>query len=264
MSVLINFYWYGLLIALGLGLLTGLWIWGFRPAAMPIELGPDDELIDWRRTAMPPPPEAPLATLAADRWSPAIVTAPEELASDRIAPDQADSSADMDAPEAASLPDMEEVQEPEQPMLVVEPSAESAPLVIAEPEPTPEPDVLGLAIAAATPIKMPDAVAEPASEPEMVVPETEPDQIAESEPDNAPDDLMMIKGIGPELDALLRSLSIQRFGDIAGWMPEDIERIDGQLGTFKGRILRDEWIGQARLLARGEMDLFNQRYGHLS
>jgi predicted flap endonuclease-1-like 5' DNA nuclease len=47
-------------------------------------------------------------------------------------------------------------------------------------------------------------------------------------------------------------------------MPEDIERIDGELGVFKGRILRDEWIAQARLLARGDMESFEQRYGHLS
>jgi len=78
-----------------------------------------------------------------------------------------------------------------------------------------------------------------------------------------PDDLMMIKGIGPQIDALLRSMGISRFAQIAGWMPEDIERVDASLGEFRGRIIRDEWIAQARLLAAGDMATFNQRYGHL-
>lgn len=78
-----------------------------------------------------------------------------------------------------------------------------------------------------------------------------------------PDDLMLIKGIGPQIDALLRSLGVNRFEQIAAWMPEDIERVDASLGEFKGRIIRDEWIAQARLLAAGDMATFNQRYGHL-
>jgi len=77
------------------------------------------------------------------------------------------------------------------------------------------------------------------------------------------DDLMLIKGIGPQIDALLRSLGIDRFAQIASWMPEDIEAIDASLGEFKGRIIRDEWIAQARLLAAGDMETFKQRYGHL-
>jgi predicted flap endonuclease-1-like 5' DNA nuclease len=88
--------------------------------------------------------------------------------------------------------------------------------------------------------------------------ETQPD-----EPDHAPDDFMMIKGFNPELETLLRSLGVNRFAQIAAWMPEDIERINDRLGVYRGRILIDEWIGQARLLAKGDMATFNQRYGHL-
>jgi len=77
------------------------------------------------------------------------------------------------------------------------------------------------------------------------------------------DDLTMIKGVGPQIEALLRSLGVNRFTQIANWMPEDIERVDANLGEFKGRIIRDEWIAQARLLAAGDMETFNQRYGRL-
>jgi predicted flap endonuclease-1-like 5' DNA nuclease len=73
----------------------------------------------------------------------------------------------------------------------------------------------------------------------------------------------MIKGIGPQLVRLLNGLGVHRFDDIASWMPEDIEMINSHLGQFRGAIIRDEWIQQARLLARGDMENFRQRYGHL-
>lgn len=79
----------------------------------------------------------------------------------------------------------------------------------------------------------------------------------------AGDDLMTIKGMDAEIAALLRDLGVTRFAQIAAWLPEDIERIDGAMGPFKGRLIRDEWIAQARLLARGELELFEERYRHL-
>lgn len=81
--------------------------------------------------------------------------------------------------------------------------------------------------------------------------------------DPNPDDLTAIKGIDPQIERMLRGLGVTRFTQIAGWLPEDIERIDGQLGEHKGRLIHDEWIAQARLLARGEHETFAQRYGHL-
>lgn len=93
--------------------------------------------------------------------------------------------------------------------------------------------------------------------------EDRPAPHAEEETAPAADDLTRIKGISGPIAALLHDLGITRFGEIARWMPEDIERIDGSLGLFKGHILRDEWIAQARLLAKGDLTTFNQRYGHL-
>ena len=43
-----------------------------------------------------------------------------------------------------------------------------------------------------------------------------------------------------------------------------IDRIDAQLGRFQGRIRRDDWVGQASLLAAGDDSGFAQRYGKLS
>jgi predicted flap endonuclease-1-like 5' DNA nuclease len=84
-----------------------------------------------------------------------------------------------------------------------------------------------------------------------------------SSPAPAPDgdDLLLIKGVGPKLNALLQSLGVTSFGEIAGWSEEDIDRIDAQLGNFAGRIRRDGWIEQARYLAAGDMAGFEARFG---
>ena len=75
------------------------------------------------------------------------------------------------------------------------------------------------------------------------------------------DDLTRIKGLGPKLATLLRGLGIARFDQIAGWSEADVARIDAQLGTFQGRIARDNWIEQARYLAAGDVAGFEARFG---
>ena len=75
------------------------------------------------------------------------------------------------------------------------------------------------------------------------------------------DDLTRIKGVGPKLAATLESLGISSFAQIAGWDDAEIDRIDSQLGRFEGRIRRDDWVGQARLLMDGKSAEFSQKYG---
>jgi predicted flap endonuclease-1-like 5' DNA nuclease len=77
------------------------------------------------------------------------------------------------------------------------------------------------------------------------------------------DDLTRIKGLGPRLAALLATLGVTRFSQIAGWDDNEIERIDAQLGAFKGRIRRDNWVEQARYLAAGDQAGFEARFGKL-
>lgn len=78
------------------------------------------------------------------------------------------------------------------------------------------------------------------------------------------DDLTRIKGVGPKLAALLREQGIGSFAQIAGWTDADIDRVDAGLGRFEGRIRRDDWVGQATLLASGDESGFADRYGKLS
>jgi predicted flap endonuclease-1-like 5' DNA nuclease len=79
----------------------------------------------------------------------------------------------------------------------------------------------------------------------------------------APDDLKRIKGLGPKLATLLASLGVTRFDQIAAWTEADIAEVDRFLGTFQGRILRDNWVEQAGYLARGDEAGFAARFGSL-
>lgn len=64
-----------------------------------------------------------------------------------------------------------------------------------------------------------------------------------------PDDLTQIKGIGPKLSEKLNDLGIHYFSQIAQWSQSDIQWVDESL-SFKGRVEREEWIPQAKLLAK--------------
>ncbi len=69
-------------------------------------------------------------------------------------------------------------------------------------------------------------------------------------PEGAADDLKKITGVGPVLEKKLNALGVTRFDQVANFSDEDIAKVDDAL-NFKGRILRDDWIGQARSLAGG-------------
>jgi len=73
------------------------------------------------------------------------------------------------------------------------------------------------------------------------------------------DDLKRIKGVGPKLEVLLHSLGIFHFDQIAGWTMSELAWIDEHLEEFHGRASRDDWIGQARVLAAGGATEFSRR-----
>jgi predicted flap endonuclease-1-like 5' DNA nuclease len=77
------------------------------------------------------------------------------------------------------------------------------------------------------------------------------------------DDLTRIKGLGPKLAEQLNGLGVTRFAQIAAWDEAEIDRIDAQLGRFQGRIRRDDWQGQARLLAEGDTAGYEAKFGKL-
>lgn len=81
-------------------------------------------------------------------------------------------------------------------------------------------------------------------------------------PGETADDLTRIKGLGPKIAALLGEFGVTTFAQIAAWTPEEVERIDAKLGRFSGRITRDKWVEQARLLAAGDEPGFAARFGN--
>lgn len=75
------------------------------------------------------------------------------------------------------------------------------------------------------------------------------------------DDLRRIKGLGPKLVSLLGEQGITSFAQIAAWDEAEIDRVDATLGRFAGRIRRDDWVAQARLLAADDLDGYVDRFG---
>jgi small subunit ribosomal protein S2 len=74
--------------------------------------------------------------------------------------------------------------------------------------------------------------------------------VALEAPRGAADDLKKIGGVGPVIEQKLNDLGIFHYWQIAALAPEDVARIDEELAS-KGRIERDNWIGQAKALAEG-------------
>ncbi|MGJ8625456.1 MAG: NADH-quinone oxidoreductase subunit E [Sulfitobacter sp.] len=73
------------------------------------------------------------------------------------------------------------------------------------------------------------------------------------------DDLKLIKGIGPKLEALVNSMGFYHYDQIAKWGADEVAWVDQNLEGFKGRVTRDTWVDQARSLAAGEETEFSKR-----
>jgi predicted flap endonuclease-1-like 5' DNA nuclease len=69
-------------------------------------------------------------------------------------------------------------------------------------------------------------------------------------PEDKPDDLQQISGIGPGIERTLHRLGIFHFRQIAAFTPDNVAWVNQRL-RFKGRIEREDWIGQAKRLGAG-------------
>ena len=78
-----------------------------------------------------------------------------------------------------------------------------------------------------------------------------------------PDDLQRMKGVGPKLAALLNSRGLIRYEQIAALSPDELQRLDAELGAFKGRLARDRVVEQAGYLARGDQAGYEAAFGKL-
>lgn len=72
------------------------------------------------------------------------------------------------------------------------------------------------------------------------------------------DDLKRIKGIGPQNERKLHGLGVYHFAQFAAWSAENAKWA-GSFMAFPGRIEREDWIAQAKVLATGAETAFSKR-----
>jgi large subunit ribosomal protein L19 len=73
-------------------------------------------------------------------------------------------------------------------------------------------------------------------------------------PKGEPDDLKLIKGVTPELEAKLNKLGLIKFEQIANLTDDEIAYVDEQL-SLNGAIEHDDWVGKATdLMAETTVD----------
>lgn len=63
------------------------------------------------------------------------------------------------------------------------------------------------------------------------------------------DDLTAINGIGPAFARKLNGVGISSYAQLAALSDDDIQRLEKETIRFAGRIRRDDWVGQAKVLS---------------
>jgi len=109
-----------------------------------------------------------------------------------------------------------------------------------KPKPVPK------AKAVETPAVAPKVKAKPEPKAEVAAPAPKPKKAG-----GKADDLKRIDGIGPKVEQVLKGRGIARFQDLAEMDETALNALDKELG-LDGRVLRDDWAGQARRLVGGK------------
>ncbi len=73
------------------------------------------------------------------------------------------------------------------------------------------------------------------------------------------DDLKQIKGVGPKMEGMLNGMGFYHFDQVASWTDQEVAWVDANLEGFKGRVSRDNWVEQAKVLAAGGETEFSKR-----
>ncbi len=258
--------WLAFALALLIGLLVAWWLWGRRSARLRTRHRAPDALDEGaapaaRNQALIDAPSAVTVALLADSGPDIFAGIGGAIAAGAAREVEAANPAPppIAAPAPPLAPEPEPVAAPQtqpEPAPVAKPKsapkAKAAPKPNAEPKPKP----------AAKPKPAPKAKAAPKPKPE-------PAPVAEAPPPppapmaSGPDDLAQIKGLGPKLQALLPTLGVTTFAQIAAWDEAGIDAIDAQLGVFQGRIRKDNWVEQAKFLAGSDVAGYEAKFGKL-
>jgi NADH-quinone oxidoreductase subunit E len=140
--------------------------------------------------------------------------------------------------------------EPAPPPAVAPVVAAAAPVAVVPPPP------VVVAPPAPAPVKLVEAPAPkpaPKAAPKKAEPQKEPGkpELLKKPRSGKGDDLKLIWGVGPALEKMLNKMGIWHFDQVASWKAQELKWVDERLEGFKGRAKRDEWIKQAKQLAKG-------------
>lgn len=109
--------------------------------------------------------------------------------------------------------------------------------------------------------------AEAAPEPQALAPapaiatgKPRPPQGLSRAPEGGGDNLQRISGVGPKIERTLQRLGVYRYQQIAAWTADEVQWVDEHL-KLRGRVAREEWIVQARLLASDDEEAFARQFG---
>ena len=76
-------------------------------------------------------------------------------------------------------------------------------------------------------------------------------------------ELTQLKGLGPKVAAAMADAGITSLAQLAALSPDAEAALDARLGTFRGRLARDRWVEQARLLTSGDRAGYEAAFGKL-
>ncbi len=92
--------------------------------------------------------------------------------------------------------------------------------------------------------------------------QSQPGQPEAIERPEEPDDLKMIAGIGPKIEQKLHEIGVWTWQQVANWKKAECEWVDAHL-SFHGRIEREQWVKQAKALAKGGEAEYVKVFGKL-
>lgn len=142
---------------------------------------------------------------------------------------------------------------------VTPPKAAAKPAASAEPVATAATPAAFVAVPEAAPAPAAKPAAKVAAKPKAAKAKADgPERLTAPRKGRA-DDLKEIEGIGPAMEKLVNELGFYHFDQIAGWSDADVAWVDANMKTFKGRITRDKWVAQARIIVNEGLEAFRER-----
>ncbi|MBD8639742.1 hypothetical protein [Sphingomonas sp. CFBP 13733] len=237
---------FAIIAVLALFVIAGL-LWGIK-AKRSRKKASRDVIANAREAGVEPAPEP----------TPDLPAAPTPAA----APETPPAPAPKPAPKPAPAPSQSQVQTAPTPIPVAPAPQPVAPAPAPAPAPTPAP-LSDEPIAAASFDANPAAEAATPTEAPAPIPAPAPAPAPTPAVDHAAAPVTQLKGLGPKVATRLAELGVTTVGDMAALSETEAQNIDAQLGAFTGRMGRDRWIEQSRLLAAGDKPGFEAVFGKL-